>query len=107
MPVDKDKTVRTSVIVPRDLYQQVQDLAARHDLSAAWIMRHALQEFLAAHVDDRVLPLKRGRSLRRAPPRGFAGITGINSRRGREGMAIAYRTRRYVQVGLLPAGAAA
>lgn len=58
MPVDKDKTVRTSVIVPADVYQQVQDLAAQHDVSAAWIMRHALVEFLATHEHDRSLPLK-------------------------------------------------
>jgi hypothetical protein len=61
MPVDKDKTVRTSVIVPVDVYQRVQDLAVQHDVSAAWIMRHALVEFLAAHSRDRSLPLK-GRS---------------------------------------------
>lgn len=66
MPVDKDKTVRTSVIVPVDVYEQVQDLAARHDVSAAWIMRHALQEFLAAHANDRALPLKRARSASQA-----------------------------------------
>ena len=64
MPVDKDKTVRTSVIVPADVYQQVQDLAAKHDVSAAWIVRHALQEFLAAHAHDRALPLRRGRTGR-------------------------------------------
>lgn len=63
MPVDKDKMVRTSVIVPADVYQQVQDLAARHDVSAAWIMRHALLEFLAVHKHERSLPLERGRSL--------------------------------------------
>lgn len=59
MPVDKDKTVRTSVIVPSDIYRQVQDLAARHDVSAAWIMRHALLEFLTAHAHDLALPLKK------------------------------------------------
>lgn len=37
MPVDEAKTVRTSVIVPADIYQWVQELAAKNDVSAAWI----------------------------------------------------------------------
>lgn len=68
MPVDKDKTIRTSVIVSVDVYQQVQDLAARHDVSAAWIMRHALQEFLAAHAHERALPLKQRRTVGQGAP---------------------------------------
>jgi predicted transcriptional regulator len=60
MPVDKDKTVRTSVIVPADIYQRVQDLAAKNDVSAAWIVRHALMEFLSAHTEENAIPLKLG-----------------------------------------------
>jgi hypothetical protein len=60
MPVDKEKTVRTSVIVPADLYQRVQTLAASNDVSAAWIVRHALAEFLAGHEGKQAIPLKLG-----------------------------------------------
>jgi hypothetical protein len=75
MPVDKEKTVRTSVIVPADLYQRVQQLAASNDVSAAWIVRHALSEFLAGYDGEQAIPLKlgpggdrpvRGRSRKRA-----------------------------------------
>ncbi|RVI34222.1 ribbon-helix-helix protein, CopG family [Sinorhizobium meliloti] len=61
MPVDKEKTVRTSVIVPADLYQRVQQLAASNDVSAAWIVRHALSQFLAGYDGERAIPLKLGR----------------------------------------------
>jgi predicted transcriptional regulator len=60
MPVDKHKTVRTSVIVPADLYQQVQELAGSNDVSAAWVVRHALVEFLARHNGQQAVPLKLG-----------------------------------------------
>jgi Ribbon-helix-helix protein, copG family len=60
MPVDREKTVRTSVIVPADLYQRVQQLAASNDVSAAWIVRHALIEFLAGHGGEQAIPLKLG-----------------------------------------------
>jgi Ribbon-helix-helix protein, copG family len=67
MPVDKDKTVRTSVIVPADLYQRVQQLAASNDVSAAWIVRHALIEFLAGHGGEQAIPLKFGDTRTRSP----------------------------------------
>jgi hypothetical protein len=59
MPVDKDKTVRTSMIVPSDTYREVQELAVANDVSVAWIMRHALQEFLKSHRGENNIPLKR------------------------------------------------
>lgn len=59
MPVNKDKTVRTSIIVPADTYREVQELAAANDVSAAWIMRHALLEFLRSHQNDKQILLRR------------------------------------------------
>lgn len=61
MPVNKDKTVRTSMIVPTRAYREVQELAAANDVSVAWIMRHALMEFLRVHRGETSLPLQRAR----------------------------------------------
>ncbi len=58
MPVNKRKTVRTSVIVPADIYRDVQALAEANDVSAAWIMRHALLEFLKSHKGETAIPIK-------------------------------------------------
>jgi hypothetical protein len=57
MPVNKEKTVRTSVIVPTRIYKQVQELAVRSDVSAAWVIRHALQAFLDAHGNAAAEPM--------------------------------------------------
>jgi predicted transcriptional regulator len=59
MPVNKDKTVRTSMIVPSSAYEEVQELAAANDVSVAWIMRHALMEFLRVHRGETKIPLQR------------------------------------------------
>jgi len=75
MPVDKEKTVRTSVIVPADLYQRVQQLAASNDVSAAWVVRHALQQFLAGYDGEQAIPLKLG-------PRGDSSVRGRGRKRG-------------------------
>jgi hypothetical protein len=61
MPVNKDKTVRTSVIVPSVIYEHVQKLAADNDVSAAWLIRHALLEFLARHQGEKTIPLRESR----------------------------------------------
>jgi hypothetical protein len=74
MPVDKEKTVRTSVIVPADLYQRVQQLAASNDVSAAWVVRHALQQFLAGYDGEQAIPLKLG-------PRGDRSVRGRGRKR--------------------------
>lgn len=54
----QSKMIRTSVILPEGIHAQVVDLAARNDVSAAWIMRHALTEFLKTHKDQKALPLR-------------------------------------------------
>lgn len=61
MPVNKDKTVRTSIILPSRAYREVQELAAANDVSVAWIVRHALMEFLRVHRGETSLPLQRAR----------------------------------------------
>ena len=58
MPVNKQKTIRTSVIVPADLYREVQELAEANDVSAAWIMRHALSEYLKSHKGKSGIPIQ-------------------------------------------------
>lgn len=79
MPVDKEKTVRTSVIVPADLYQRVQQLAASNDVSAAWIVRHALSQFLAGYDGEQAIPLKLGLRKDR-PVRGRGKDTRVKTR---------------------------
>ncbi|WP_083772205.1 hypothetical protein [Methylocella silvestris] len=54
------------MIVPADLYQQVQQLAASNDVSAAWIVRHALSQFLAGYGGEQAIPLKLGSNEGRA-----------------------------------------
>lgn len=73
MPVNKDKTVRTSMIVPSRAYHEVQQLAAANDVSVAWIMRHALMEFLRAHRGETKLPLQRGRRPKKQAAAGGEG----------------------------------
>lgn len=63
MPINKEKTVRTSVIVPSEAYQQIKDLAAANDVSAAWIIRHALMEFLNASNTDKLIPRQPKKNL--------------------------------------------
>jgi len=53
----RTKMVRTSVILPEDVHLQVVALATKSDVSAAWVMRHALTEFLKSHADQKALPL--------------------------------------------------
>lgn len=54
----KKKSVRTSVIVPEDRYNQLLKLADSGDVSVAWLIRYALTEFLNQHPDGRNVKLK-------------------------------------------------
>ena len=58
----RGKSVRTSVLLPEESYASVQALAEAHDVSAAWVIRHALLKFLSEQQDDPQLPLLPGRS---------------------------------------------
>lgn len=46
MPTVKRKSVRTSVILPEDRHVQLISLANSNDVSIAWIIRHAVIDFL-------------------------------------------------------------
>lgn len=50
------KMIRTSVLLPEDTYAHVQSLAERHDVSVAWIIRHAVIRFLEEHGVEAELP---------------------------------------------------
>jgi hypothetical protein len=58
MPVNEERTVRTSVIIPVEVHQRVKALAAANDVSAAWVIRHILTAFLEQQGDGPKLPLK-------------------------------------------------
>lgn len=56
------KVVRTSVLLPEESYTTIQALANANDVSAAWIIRHALLKFLTeqqGHPELPFLPPKR------------------------------------------------
>jgi hypothetical protein len=58
MPVNEERTVRTSVIIPVEVHRKVKALAAANDVSAAWVIRHILTAFLHQQGDSPKLPLK-------------------------------------------------
>lgn len=41
------KSARTTISLPPEQLEQLQALADRHDLSLAWVIRQAINEFLA------------------------------------------------------------
>jgi len=41
------KTVRTTVSLPKEQYQQLQQPADQHGLSIAWLIRQAVNDFLS------------------------------------------------------------
>ena len=52
------KTVRTSVILPEDAHTRIQALAEANNVSAAWVIRAAVLQFLEEHGDQTQLPLR-------------------------------------------------
>jgi predicted transcriptional regulator len=65
--IAQKKTIRTSVLLPEGAYTRVQALAEINDVSTAWVIRHAINEFLNEHEDQIELPLslpKAGREKR-------------------------------------------
>ena len=57
MPVNEERTVRTSVIIPVEVHQKVKALAAANDVSAAWVIRRILAAFLEQQGERPKLPL--------------------------------------------------
>lgn len=60
------KKLRTSVILPEDQHTQLAAMAAANDVSVAWVIRHAVGEFLREHNDEPSLPLRLPKSGRSA-----------------------------------------
>lgn len=60
------KSVRTSVLLPEDIYAQVQALADENHVSTAWVIRQAVTDFLRTHQDQTELPLRLTESRKRA-----------------------------------------
>ena len=61
-PVALDRrTVRTSVLLPEDVHVRLQALAEANDVSAAWVVRLAVQRFLDEHQGQQELPLRAAR----------------------------------------------
>ena len=56
MATSSRKPVRTSVVLPEDVYARVQRMAAANDVSIAWVIRHAVQRFLDSHEYQTELP---------------------------------------------------
>jgi hypothetical protein len=52
------KSVRSSVLLPEDAHARIGALAVANDVSAAWVIRHAVLRFLEEHGDRAELPLR-------------------------------------------------
>ncbi len=50
--------MRTSVILPEEARGRIEALAAANDVSAAWVIRHAVLRFLDEHGNQTELPLR-------------------------------------------------
>lgn len=60
-PKSKKHSVRLSVALDEGEYEELTRLGAELDLSAAWLIRRAVSEFVARHRDgiEADLPLRR------------------------------------------------
>ena len=56
------KTVRSTVLLPERVHRQVQALAAANDVSAAWVVRQAVLQYLSNQSGQAELPLGRKRA---------------------------------------------
>ncbi|MDH5723436.1 MAG: CopG family transcriptional regulator [Alphaproteobacteria bacterium] len=57
----RSKNVRTSVILDDTQHGKLLAVAARNDVSAAWVIRHAIGRFLDEYEDQGELPLVFGK----------------------------------------------
>ena len=55
------KSVRTTVMLPERVHRQVRALAAANDVSAAWVIRQAVLQYLSGQNGQVELPLGSGR----------------------------------------------
>ena len=56
------KSIRTTVMLPEGVHRQVQALAAANDVSAAWVVRQAVIQYLSGRSGQVELPLGSVRS---------------------------------------------
>ncbi len=54
---ERAKSVRTSVSIPQELHEEVERIAARQQVSVAWVIRQAVKKFVEA---ERPLFAERG-----------------------------------------------
>lgn len=47
---DSKKSVRTTVSIPADDYEELERLAEKNRVSVAWVVRHAVNKYLAAEA---------------------------------------------------------
>jgi len=52
------KMVRTSVVLPAAVLGEINAIAQDNDVSAAWVMRHALTDFVKTRSGQIPLPLR-------------------------------------------------
>ncbi|WP_075574926.1 ribbon-helix-helix protein, CopG family [Lysobacter antibioticus] len=65
-PIAPDrKTVRTSVLLPEEMHYRLSALAGTNGVSAAWVVRIAVQRFLEEHQGQLELPLRLSDSARK------------------------------------------
>lgn len=57
MAAARAKMVRTSVILPAAVLGEINTIAQDNDVSAAWVMRHALTDFVKTRSGQIPLPL--------------------------------------------------
>lgn len=60
MAAARAKMVRTSVILPAAVLLEINTIAQDNDVSAAWVMRHALINFVKTRSGKIPLPLIAG-----------------------------------------------
>lgn len=59
MPDDgQEKMVRTSVILPQEKRDMLDQIADANGASIAWVIRHAIDEFLENNKNNRKLRIK-------------------------------------------------
>jgi hypothetical protein len=62
MTASSTRKVRTSILLPRDIYARVQALADANDVSVAWIARQAITAYVENQKGSQELPLRAARS---------------------------------------------
>ena len=59
MPQEKKQSMRTSVVISEAQHAQLEKLAGQNDVSVAWIIRQAIQQFLDRNArDERTLGIR-------------------------------------------------